>query len=58
MVAQRVSAITGIDDVVPVRVKQRSARPAIEKVQVVGMILATTTGLTAVAAAIVEILQG
>ena len=61
MVAQRggISGIGGIDDVVPLRVKQHApGRPAIEKVQVAGMVLATTTGLTAVAAAVVTLLQG
>ena len=61
MVAQRggISGIGGIDDVVPLRVKHVSAsRPAIEKAQVAGMVLATTTGLTAVGAAVVMLLQG
>lgn len=58
MVAQRIGAISGIDDVVPVRVQRRSVRPTIEKVQTVGMVLATTTGLTAVGAAVLTLLQG
>ena len=58
MVAQRIGAISGIDDVVPVRASGRAGGPSIEKVQAVGMVLATTTGLTAVGAAILTLLQG
>ena len=58
MVAQRIGAISGIDDVVPVRVKGLSQRPPIEKVQAVGMVLATATGLAAVGAAAITLLQG
>ena len=57
MVAQRIGGITGIDDVVPLRVKRSTARPSIEKVQAIGMVLATTTGLTAVGAAVLTLLQ-
>ena len=58
MVAQRIGAIPGIDDVVPARLKRRSERWSLEKAQAVGMALATATSLTAVGAAVVAIVQG